>query len=173
MAKFISFSPSVFLRNFGQVSLAFFWLLGLVLGAFVPLFAGESILSLMRSAASTPVSIVSLLSTALLPFLCSAIAISASAPALLLCICFLKAFCFSAVSVLVFYAFGSAGWLVRCLILFSDIATVPLFFNFCRRHITGESNLSLTDVLTCALAVIFCFLDWAYISPLLSELITL
>ena len=173
MAKIISFHPGDFLRNSGQVSLAFSWLLGLVLGAFVPLYATESVLSLMRCALYAPVSIVSLLSAALLPFLCSAIAISASAPAILLCICFLKAFSFSAVSAFVFYTFGSAGWLVRCLFLFSDIATAPLFFSFCRRHMITPPSLSLTDISVCVLAGVFCFIDWAYISPLLSELITL
>lgn len=173
MASFISLDPSARSRNFGSISLAFFWTLGLILGTFTPLAASDSVLFLMKSALLAPVSILVLLSTVLLPFLCVAIAVSVSAPEWLLCICFCKAFCFSAISVLVFSAFGSAGWLIRCLLLFSDMATAPLLYSFCRRHLSCTSRLNRYDFSTAISAVGFCLLDWAYISPFLSEIIIL
>ena len=148
------------------------WLAGFLLGGFFLPYAGDSYLLLMRSAVSSPVSIVGLFSGVLLPFLISAFAVYLSMPLVLACTCFLKAFSFSVCAGAVFSAFGSAGWLILILMQFSDCCMLPVMVWFsCRHWKTGRRNLrrDLTAVLFSAVAV--GIMDYCIVSPYLVMLI--
>lgn len=152
--------------------LAFFWLTGLVSGILVCLSAGDSFVSWMRSTVYWSVSIVGLLFVTIFPFLISAFAVFISRPGLLLPICFCKAFLFSLVSMGTVQAFGSAGWLIRCLLLFSDCVSVPLLYWYWLRFLPGTRTFcGWETVAILALGALIGSVDYRIISPFLVHLI--
>ena len=64
--------------------------------------------------------------------------------------CFFKAFslgyCISGVCIL----YGSAGWLVRLLLLFSSTVSAPVLYWFWLRHISGAKKHLWLDFMICA-----------------------
>ncbi len=151
--------------------LAFFWCLGLATGVLVALCMDESFLLLMRMAALRPVSIVSLFLTTFLPFITSAIAVYIAKPALLPVIAYLKAAVFSFISLMTFFSFGTAGWMIRCLVMFTDIVTLPFLYSFWHRHVGGSLRLSVFDGVSVVLVLLVCGMDAYWISPFIAELI--
>ena len=152
--------------------LAICWCLGLLCGTILFQRADPSFFSLMRSACVGPVSIVGLLGVSLIPFLLSAFAVFISAHWLLLLICLLKAGCFAAVSLGIMEAFGTAGWLVRILLLFSDSISVILLYIFWLRHLCGRRRFCCLDMLLFfSLSTLLSSVDYCIISPFWAGLI--
>lgn len=172
MARIFHHGLPDFWRKGSTTFLALSFLLGLVFGVAVFSAAGDSFLSLMRGILSGSVSIVGLLCVTFLPFLFSAFAVSISEPWLLLPVSFGKAFLFSLVSLGLLQGFGSAGWLVRWLLMFSDLVSLPLLYGFWQRHISGERRYCFAE---CFALLSFFFLigsvDYCCISPFLADLI--
>ena len=152
--------------------LAFCWIAGLVSGASVCLAAGDSLNSLVRGAAARPVSIVSLLGVTMFPFLFSAFAVYISEPRLLLIVSFGEAFVLSFVSLGAMRCGGSAGWLVRWLLIFSASLSAPLKYLYWLRYLAGGRRF---DGLEAACLLCLCALigsvDFRLVSPLLARLI--
>lgn len=116
-------------RKSYRIFLAFIWICGLVFGALLSEYAGVSFYSLMRGAVCGSVSIVCLASVSLLPFLFSAYAVYIHSYRFLAVLCFIKGCLFAFVSIGVWIAFESCGWLIRLLCMFSDICClVPLWW---------------------------------------------
>lgn len=159
-------------RKFRTVFLAFCWCMGLLLGAFLAQHAGEVHLSLMRRAVSCPVSIVGLFAV-LLPFLFTAFAVVISNCWLYYPIAFFKAFLFSYHACVVSAAFGSAGWLVRYLFLFTDACTIPILLWLWILG-TGNHNSGLLrrTVICTLLSVAVGMIDFCFVSPFLAMLIS-
>ena len=160
------------LRKCSTIFLAFIWITGLICGASLFRLAGNSFSSLMRGAVSGSVSIVSLLSVSLLPFLFSAFAVYIRSDRLLATLCFIKGCLFALVSCSILSVFGSAGWLIRILLMFSDLlCIIPLwrYWIFC----TSGTSKGLLKPLTVAGTLVSCivYLDYTWISPLLVKLI--
>lgn len=152
--------------------LAFCWILGLFCGMLVYLAAEASLVPLMRSAVLCTVSITGLLYATILPFLISAFAIAFSWPALILPICFCKALFFSFVSLGVLQAFGSAGWVVRYLLLFSDCVAMPFLYGFWLRHLPDKRSVTLMEsALMLGIYILLGSVDYRIISPFLARLI--
>ena len=122
--------PRIVVRKGMPLFLAASWLCGFVFGVFCYSTSCPEFTSLMRRAFSCSVSIVGLLNAALIPFLLSTLFIATSMPLLLPGLCFVKAFLFSFVSIGVLKSFGSGGWLLRYLFLFSDCVTLPFLFGY-------------------------------------------
>lgn len=114
--------------------------LGLILGTVFAISAGDPFLSLMRAAPSERMSIVPLAITLCLPFLFCVFAALLSAPWLLPLICFAKCIAFAFVSSGLLLAYGGGGWLVRLLLMFSQLWSLPLLIWFCLRHIRGNKQ---------------------------------
>lgn len=172
MARFFHhILPDVWRKNC-KLYLAFSWLCGLGFGVLVFSYAGNSHIPLMRMAATSHMSIVSLLSVLILPFLLSAFAVFCFRPQLLLAVSFGKAFSFAFVSISAIAAFGSAGWLVRLLLMFSEMLSLPLLFWFWLRYISGDFRPAPAAIfLTAALVFLIGSVDHCYISPMLARLI--
>ncbi len=152
--------------------LAFCWLAGLICGIFIYLSSANSLTSMMRSVLYAPVSIVGLLCVTVLPFLLSAFAVFFFRPVWLLPICFAKAFLFAFISMGIVQDFGSAGWLIRCLLLFSDCIGVPILYWFWMRCLSDDRRLSgweLTWIFSLVLLV--GSVNKSIISPVLAHLI--
>lgn len=168
----VFFCSDAFIRRIRLAALAFCWCSGLMLGLHYAYRADSTYFLLMRMAASCRVSIVGLLTAVFLPFLLSALAVYISRPELLLPVCFLKAFSFSCSAAAVSAAFGSAGWLIRFLLNFSECCTLPLLCLFWIRHISGVKRPAGRDFLICCIAVLTIgALDYLLISPYLVDLI--
>lgn len=150
--------------------LACAWTAGLFSGLLFSSSAGDSLFPAMLAAARSPVSVFGLLASILLPFLFTAFAVYISQPRLLVPIAFFKAFLFSYLGFGILTAFGSAGWLVRLLLTFSDLFTMPLLW-WIWLNDTPE-----TFIRRCAAAFLVAapvgIIDYCIISPFLAMLIS-
>jgi hypothetical protein len=134
--------------------------------------ASNSYFLLMRMAPSSHVTIVGLAVSLLLPFLSIAFAIYMDKPLWIYPICSCKAFGFAYNGFGISAAFGSGGWLVRSLFLFSDILTLPAFCWLALSHIYGRTTNWKRDI---AISLGICIgagcLDIWFISPFLAHII--
>ena len=159
------------LRRKSIVFLAIWWFAGLILGALAAYHLSYSFFSLMRAAAQSRVSIVSLMTVTLLPLFASALAVFLDRPVWIFGISFVKAFLYSLCIAGTIGAFGSAAWLVAFLFLFSDNLTIPVLFLFCLRHIEGRKRSFWADCLICSgVCVLVGIIDSCLISPFLANL---
>lgn len=172
MDRFLHLNLPAWQRKGPGSLLACAWLLGLVSGAVLSIFAGDPLFSMMRAAASSCVSIPGLLSATLLPLLFSAFAVYISKPWLLIPIAFGKAFLFSYLSVGVMIAFGSAGWLIWWLLMFSDSCSLPLLWWFWLKAVSQpRGSLIRRTGFALAAAAVIGSVDYCIVSPFLADLI--
>lgn len=133
------------------------WVGGLSAGYRIYRVAKSSFSALMLRVSSGSVSIVGFLLLVIFPFLISSIAVFKSNDLLIYILCFAKALSYSITVFSVFSAFGSAGWLVVCLVMFSSNCTlVSLFvlwwnclvkrFMNCRKMLLYCFSISLSAV---------------------------
>ena len=163
---------TAFRLRVSEILLVSVWLGGLLLGAFLSPFAPESYLLLMRRAAGSPVSIVGLFASVLLPFLIATYAVSISKPVLLYAVCFCKAVLFSFCCRGIQLTFGSAGWLVLILMQFSDLCMLPVLCWFSFRHLgAGTHRLKRDFAIGCGIGTAVGILDYCMVSPFLVMLI--
>ena len=173
MGRFLNLKLPHFPRKSSSAVLALFWFLGLVLGVFFSTAAGNTIATLMRTAVNSHVSISGLLTAILLPFLLSAFAVYIHEPWLLIPIAFAKAFVFSYVGLGVMTSYGSAGWLVRLLLMFGDCCSMPLLFWYWTRHISGQRKALLpVTAVVLVLAFVIGSFDFCVVSPFLASVIS-
>lgn len=165
MAKPAAMLMLYFKKHYSLIVLLFLWLVGLIAGYCI-FFLYRPYLSVqMRSVISQPVSIVGLLCTVFFPFLCTYASISANRPVLIWAVCFFKAVAFSFSFACVSVLFGSAAWIIRFLLMFSDICSLlPLFLIWIRSSgDAGMYNFGMSAVFALVLAAV----DYFFISPFL------
>ena len=153
--------------------LAFTLCTGFVLGSVVSLLLVDYDYSLMRTAAESGVSIVSLLPVIILPFLLTAFAVLLRQRWLLILFGFTKAFLFSFALTCVVSQYASSGWLISMLLLFSDILTFPVLCWVWIRvliHPAEELLPKLSFVLIPLLCTVY--FDAQFISPFLVHLLS-
>lgn len=155
-------------RKYAIIFLSFFWSFGFFFGLFYAFHTFESYRSLFLAIASDRHAVVILLILQAAPLLISAFAARFAIPALMLPVAFVKAFCFSFCSFGFIWAFGSAGWLIRCLYLFTDTFVILFLLWFWARHINGSRKQLCADVYLCISAIIFIgTIDCLIITPIL------
>ena len=153
-------------------SLAICWLAGLLLGTAYGKRADQFSIHMMRMVTSYHMSIVGLILILYFPLLLSAFAVYRNRPHCLIVISFFKAFVFASCGAMLGAAFASAAWLVRLLLQFSDICTLPIYYWFCVRNITGQNEKSRLDFLVCFVSVtVLGIFDFCVVSPFLVKLI--
>ena len=174
MARFLHHDLSRSPRKFSYCVLALFWTGGLASGIWTWCFADDSIVSLMRSAVSGSVSIVSLLCVTGLPFLLSAFAVFLSSPWALWFLALGKGFVTSFVAMGTAACFGCAGWLIRLLLCFSDFVGTPLLYWYWLRCFRNCGNKpALHTILVGALLFLIGSVDYCLVAPFLADLIIL
>ena len=155
----------------GYLLLALSCCCGAVCGIYVAFGSEESVLSLMRMAMVSRVSIVGLTVSAVLPFLFAALAAYVGQPVLLCILGFLRMFAFTFLGCCIHLAFGSAGWLLRCLFQFTDGCALALLCWFSLRLIPAPAGFPTRDLGFCAVVcVAVSALDHLMISPFLAAL---
>lgn len=173
MDLFFHFRLPHFLRRDLSFHLAFSWVLGSVFGAITSFYASDSLLSLMRMTAVSPVSIVSLLSAILLPLLFSAFAVYISNVWLLIPAAFFKAFLYHFFCFGILRSFGSAGWLIRLLLIFSDTLTLPVLWMYWLRSIKGtREGLAFRTIPAVCAVFLIGSVDYSVISPFLAQILS-
>ncbi|MBQ8237029.1 MAG: hypothetical protein IJZ39_02620 [Oscillospiraceae bacterium] len=118
--------------------LAAFFFLGHFLGVLLSGSASQHFFSAMRTAVSSRVSIIGLLSSVVLPFVFSAAAVYLGRPVLLFPIAFWKAFLFSYLGSGLCSAWGSAGWLMMPLVMFGSLCSMPVLYWYWMRSVAGH-----------------------------------
>ncbi len=152
--------------------LAAVWITGLVLGCILGMRTNEIYRYLMRSAAQSAVSIIGLLATAGVPFLFVYFSVYISRPKLIYLICFLKACSYSLTGMMILSVYGSAGWLVRLLLQFTESGAMILLCWFACGHLEGSREKLGTDTVICSV-LLLCLgcMDHCYVSPFLAMLV--
>lgn len=150
-----------------------FWIVGILAGMLAAAAgADESVLSLMRRAASCRVSIVALFLTAVLPFLIAAYAVMIHKDLLLFASSTLRGFGFGCCAWLVVRAFGSAAWLVQPMLQFTDniLMAVYCFFGFwfCSGRGGSLKRWVIGCIILTAAVTVF---DYLAVSPFLVTLL--
>ena len=147
------------------------WMLGLLLGLFSAVYSGSDVLSLMRGALDSRMSIVGAAAAVIFPLIVTWFAASFSIPMLLPFLAFFRAYICSFCACCYFRVFGSAAWLAQFLFLFSEIlTTVPLLWLWFR-YLCG--NIRSFKVEFFLISIYFSFigyLNYSRISPFLAEL---
>lgn len=147
------------------------WIFGIILGAAAGGAASSESVSLMRRVLFAPVSIVGLLICAVLPFAFSFAAVLSGRARLIYLLCGLKGFSFAYTGSLCLACFGSAGWLVRAFLLFSQIATVPALWYVWLSLCKGREKLGRTGFgFLSAHVLVAVLLDYFMVAPYLSGL---
>ena len=171
MARFLRHGFSFDPRKVTLWLLAFVFTAGLAAGCFLCSSAEAGSVSWIRGVQTGSVSMGGLLSVICLPFLFSAAAVYMNRIWLLMPIAFCKALSFVQVSLGISKAYGSAGWLMRFLLMFADIACLPVLVFFWIRYGCGGKKMSWRTVLGlfAISAAVSCF-DFCVISPILVDL---
>lgn len=149
-----------------RILIAILWILGLFLGMFCAVYAGDSLSSLMLGLPELPMSIVGLLCGMLMPFLLIAFALAFQLPWLLYMISFGKSFAFGFCAAGLQIAFGSAGWLARCVWMFTDLCATPLILFCTLQAISSVQNMDFFKLwLIPALILLILWVDHSFILP--------
>lgn len=149
-----------------QVLLAVCWILGILCGTFLSISAADLPLALMRGMYDPAVSIVSVLYVVYLPFLLSAFAVLLSAPAMILPVCFGKAFLCAYSFCCVFRTFGAIGWIISGIFLFPDWAALPVLYWYWRSVLVRNGRRGLSSFCMAAgILAGIAWLDLRIISP--------
>ena len=154
--------------------LAFTWCVGLLCGTFLSIFSRSSYVSLMHAATYRSVTIVGLLLCNFLPLLLTAFAVCYSFVIAAVIVSFLRAVILGACMFGILFAFGSCGWLICMLMLFSSnwinvlIAWLLLYVKE-----SALSDLLGRVVVSVAIAAVVSLVDYLYVSPLLAGILEL
>ncbi len=164
-------------RNFSEKKnqltvfvLASFWLIGVVVGCILAISDPVSF-SLMRSACETRVSILWLSILSILPLFVVSVVVYYRLHYLIFPICALRAFNFGYCVCGVYLSFGSAGWLVCGLLLFSSLLSVPVLFWFCCRCLCRTLSTGRGEFISClVITLLITLVDYLWVSPFLHSL---
>ena len=149
--------------------LAWAWLSGLIIGFLAAMSSGY--FDFHGQFTSARPTFLSVLAVTVFPFLVSAVLSLAGQLWLIPCISFLKAFGFAYISVLVMNAYGSAGWLIQFLTMFSDCVSLPLLWWFWCSLLKSERSLQISAAAAPILVLIAAiWVDHRMILPFLSGL---
>ena len=156
-------------RKYDTSILACSWTFGLVFG-FCAVTAGSFSPAIYHAADLTP-SFFSIISVLLLPVIISLLALYAGWRWVIFPLAFLKALSFAYVGWSVVISFGSAGWLIRLLLMFSDCAAVPLLWWFWNKALTSEFDALVPAAVAAVLTILgIGIMDYGVISPFLANL---
>lgn len=173
MARFLHGDSALLRRKYASPVLAFFWISGLMSGVFLFFAADRPIHPQLHLAAGSPVSFPALMGIALLPLLICALAVYLDQHWMIFVCAFGKALLFSHVSVGIWTAFGSAGWLVRLLFLFSDTMMCGLWYLFWLSCLHGTHRSPVRWMPVFSGAVLITGADYWIISPLLLRIFSI
>lgn len=172
-------SCSVFLRHstsehrYSAVSLFCTFIFGFFAGALIVSSNVAQFTLQIRSAAISPTSSIGLLTQIF--FSCTAtLLLCKTGRGYLFLLSFVQALTFGIATTAIYYAYGSARWLVHALMLFTRTITLISLFWFWLRIVSGQSHSIFQDFLfTLCVSVLAAVFDVYLISPILLKLFLL
>ena len=160
-----------FLHNFSIALLICAFLFGFVAGCTAACSNSINYNSLIHCAVAAPASLTALLTHVLVPFLLTSLICRAKRTELLHILCFIHAFAYGTVSIIVYRAFGSACWLIHPLLLFTATITLASLFHFWFRLISNQSKNAMKELwFHFGFAALSSGVDYFLFSPYLSRL---
>ena len=169
MVPYIFLHISTNVRKYATTLLAFSWIIGFCFGLSAILVGGCN--AVLYQAVDLKPSFFSIISVLLLPMLISLLAVFAGQRWLIFPLAFLKALSFAYVGWSVVVTFGSAGWLVRLLLMFSDCASVPLLWWFWKRVLSSEFHAIFPAAVAVTVTLLgIGIIDFGVIAPFLVNL---
>lgn len=151
--------------------LAFAWASGLVLGLITAYFADPAFFVLLDRAAVCSVSTGGYVISLFLPVLLTAVTVLGSCRWLLIPLAFVKAFLLALLSCGTVVAYGSGGWLIAVLLLFSDYLCSAALIWIWLHLIRGYHVSALRSFAVLVVFLAAGFLNFRYISPFLANLL--
>lgn len=144
--------------------------LGAVAGVVVADAVGSHYFLLMRMAVGCHVSIVGLAVSVWIPFLVSVFFIVHSKPwlACLICVLYITDFVVTGYALAV--SFARAGWLVKCMMQFSDVCLIPALLYLCVKRMQGK-QCKHTVIYLSVFAIVIGMIQYSLISPFMVNLI--
>lgn len=162
---------TAFLRKCSTIFLALCWCSGLYFSWILYDGMGGVPHGLLQSAVGMHLHMEDLLISGMLPFIVSWLAVYGGFSWLMFGIVFIKALLHGYYSLSVMAQFGSAGWLLRCLLLFSDSVFCVLLILFWISYFRGEGKLCPGRCFCYFSAVcLVCSLDVSFVAPILGQL---
>lgn len=172
MAWFYSEEQSKSIFGQRQILLPFSWIAGLTCGIFCALRSEAFLFHMMRRVVATPVSIVSLFCISFIPFLITVYSVLISAPWILFLLSFCRAVLLGFLMAGFYAAYGSAGWLMRCLHMICDGFPALCLFVYWKRLVSGRRFYAFEDtVCFFALHLYMSAVDYYIIAPFFRGLI--
>ena len=172
MARFLHPDSFLTFRKYGRIILALSGVAGFSLGFFLYCSVGFSDISWMYAAFCRRVSIVDLLIPFIRPFSISVFTVYMNYSHLLPGICFLKSTAYSFVSCLTLDLFGSAGWIMRLLAMFSGICHMVLLYWYWFRHCSDTRLFSYAETAVIVfMAVLIIGFDFLFVLPILGDIL--
>lgn len=156
-------------ENAGRASsilLMIAWVAGLLLGGVVAAVSQETLSEAFRTASLSGSTLSGIVLPSLLPFLLSALAVYFSAPKFLTFICGVKAFSFAFCGFGLCFVYGQCSWLIRLLLMFTDVFSLPILYFYWTRYSSGERRPSwITNICIFCILLVISSIDHCFISP--------
>ena len=159
-----------FKSNLPAVLLAFFWLLGIAIGYFCAVVAERHTEIALSSYIADGTSVLRLWIIHLFPFILVAFAYRFSQHYVIYFLNLVKSAIYSFCNFYVIFVFGSAGWLVRVLLLFTDTFSVLLLFYFSLGCLYNRSIGKSEYIAVFFSVAVLCLIDCFSVSPFLLSL---
>ena len=171
MTDFACKHDTVFGNMGCRVLLCAIWILGIASGICLHFIFEPVSVSLMRSAIQLPVSIVGLCTCIFLPLIFTCIAVYLNRPIIILVVCFIKSAAFGFSCALIREVFGDADWLIRSLVLFSDICFSLVLLAHWLCFFGAKQDICLWRTRICVLfGILIAAFDYFMISPFIMGL---
>ena len=148
------------------------WCVFLFFGIYTAHRVNTTYSSMMHAFINSRMSIVSLTCVAFLPFLYSMVAFRLNQFYLLIPVVCIKAYAFGFICSLICVLFGTAGWLMRLLLVFTDsILVIPLLCYWCVNTLSSGKTRYSEIWSYIFLLLISVSIEYSFISPILAKLL--
>lgn len=140
MRKVWNMGSAPYRRSYRKALLIMCWLAGSASGILFSHSASADAIPFITGAVCQPITLCGALVVGFVPFLISALAVFSCELWVLPLVGGMKGFGYCFVICAISMAFGDSGWLIRCMLLFSDTVLVPLLCLFDFRYFVGGTN---------------------------------
>ena len=146
-----------------KIAVSLAWTAGLVCGVLTVATTGATLPGNVLSRGPFP----SLIAILTFPLLLSTLLITINKAILIIPLIFIKAFSFGLTASVLTYTYGSAGWLIRLLTLFSAFLSAVLLLLFIYRNSSKQDTLYSDSILFALINILIGIADYYIISPIL------
>ena len=153
------------------ISMSAIWTFGIFAGSIFAAYFEPDPSPLMLSAVVQPMSIVGLLVSIFLPFLCTYLSVACDCMIVVHSVCFIKALAVGFSGMMCFTVFGSATWFISFLLMFSSICSAFISFFIGIFHCHSQSCIHKYKFFLCFFFLFFISIfDLCVLSPFLQGL---